>query len=175
MKVSFSNDWAFMGLVDYRTYSVSLPCESFDYCAFVESVAAQMELGRVVAWGTPEIEFTVEILREAPLATGVDRSFTQSIVSSGDLCLASFDSFVEACLIPESSLPLEADTVIPLEAGRYTVTVQQLFAWDETTQFPDDPEEEVKYRIYILPAESGQLVPASNTVPWTTCKRHVES
>lgn len=169
MRFSFSNDWAFMGLVDYRTYSVSLTSETFDYCYLVELVAAQMNLGRVVAWGTPEIDFSVEILREAPTSTSAYRSFTQTIVASGDLCLASFDSFVEACLFPEHTLPLEDDTVIPLKAGRYAVTVQQLFAWDETTQFPEDPEEEVKYRIYILPAEDNHAASTIAKVPWTTC------
>lgn len=105
----------------------------------------------LVIWATgSEAEWTVEIVK-SPTEREAFRQFVQFIeVSDGNLFLTNFSDITMTLQFDNEKLPQQynRDLIIPLDNGRYRVTVRQLFSPED---YSYDSEGKVNFEVCFEP------------------------
>src|SRR5262249_32377859 len=83
---------AFMGILDMATYESFFP--GWDWPSLTLKVAQQMSVERIFAWGCPEFDLQIRITMTPPKPSDFHpvESLSGFLVTSGNLCFASYDS-----------------------------------------------------------------------------------
>ena len=161
----FSNDPAFVGIVDVCSYQADFP--NWDWDTLCKKVVSQMREGRILAWGTPEDSFRF-VLQTGSLDYHLEpkKSYSQLFRSTGKVVLANYDTITMCAQFDDNALPQPEDIELNIKPGVHRITVHRFFSWNDGEQGLIKRFGDLDFIINVEEAEAFDLQEVSS-IPWT--------